>query len=144
MMMGPISCGKTTLCQRLAGLPRIYVKTQTAGIIGKAIDTPGEYTENRSLRNRLVVTAVDAGLVLFLQDAANRGFCFSPGQAAMFSSPVAGVITKTDLAGKDDIRRAKDLLALAGAAPVFAVSSLTGEGVAELTAYINSLTNGNR
>jgi ethanolamine utilization protein EutP len=136
MVIGPVSCGKTTLCQRLADLPQVYVKTQTAGIIGKAIDTPGEYIENRTLWNRLTISAVDAALVLLLQDATRGNFCFSPGQAAMFSRPVAGVITKIDVAGRDDIRRAEELLSLAGAAPVFAVSAFSGEGVEALAAYI--------
>jgi ethanolamine utilization protein EutP len=139
MVIGPISCGKTTLCQRLAGLPQVYVKTQTAGIIGKAIDTPGEYIENRTLWNRLSVSAVDSALVLLLQDATRPDFCFSPGHAAMFSRPVAGVITKIDLAGKDELRHAEELLTLAGATPLFAVSSVSGEGVEALAAYIRRI-----
>jgi ethanolamine utilization protein EutP len=139
MMMGPIGCGKTTLCQTLAGLPKVYVKTQTVGIIGKAIDTPGEYIENRTLWNRLVVSAVDSRLVLFLLDPTNMNFRFSPGQAAMFSSPVIGVITKIDLAGKKAITQAEELLALAGASPVFALSSQSGRGVKKLAAYIQGI-----
>jgi ethanolamine utilization protein EutP len=92
--------------------------------------------ENRTLWNRLVVTAVDAGLVLFLQDPANQNFRFSPGLAAMFSSPVAGVVTKTDLAGSKAIAQAEEFLALAGAAPVFAVSAQSGEGIEALAGYI--------
>ncbi|MDR1428681.1 MAG: EutP/PduV family microcompartment system protein [Spirochaetaceae bacterium] len=139
MVAGSIACGKTTLCQRLAALPRVYVKTQTAEIIGRTIDTPGEYMENRTLWNRLAVSAVDSALVLFLQDPVNRNFRFSPGQAAMFQVPVAGVITKIDLAGEDDIRYAEELLTLAGASPVFAVSSVSGEGMDRLSRYIHSL-----
>jgi ethanolamine utilization protein EutP len=87
-----------------------------------------------------MVSAVDSGLVLFLQDPTRQDFCFSPGQAAMFSRPAAGVITKIDLAEKAGIRRAKELLAIAGAAPVFAVSPVSGEGMDELAAYITSLS----
>jgi ethanolamine utilization protein EutP len=139
MVMGPVSCGKTTLCQYLAGLPRIYVKTQTVGLIGNAIDTPGEYLENRSLRSQLLVSAADAGLVLFLQDSTNTNMYFSPGQAAMFGIPTAGVITKTDLASPDEIRRAEEILSLSGASPLFAVSSLSGQGMEALTRFIGSL-----
>jgi ethanolamine utilization protein EutP len=137
MVMGPVSCGKTTLCQYLAGLPRIYIKTQTVGIVGDAIDTPGEYLENRSLRSRLLVSAADAGLVLFLQDSTNPNVYFSPGQAAMFGIAAAGVITKTDLASPEEIRRAEEILNLSGASPLFAVSSLSGRGMKKLIRYIN-------
>jgi ethanolamine utilization protein EutP len=139
MVMGPVSCGKTTLCQYLAGLPRIYVKTQTVGLIGKAIDTPGEYLENRSLRSRLIVSAADAGLVFFLQDSTNANVYFSPGQAAMFGIPAAGIVTKTDLASPEEIRRAEEILSLSGASPLFAVSSLSGRGMEALTRFIESL-----
>ncbi|MDR1903328.1 MAG: EutP/PduV family microcompartment system protein [Treponema sp.] len=138
MVMGPVFCGKTTLCQYLAGLPRIYAKTQTVGIIGSSIDTPGEYLENRGLRNRLAVTAADAGLILFLQDCTSRNVYFSPGQAAMFAVPVAGVITKTDLAAAEEISRAEEILNFSGASPLFAVSSLLGRGMEALVHFINS------
>jgi ethanolamine utilization protein EutP len=136
MVMGPVSCGKTTLCQYLAGLPRISVKTQTVELVGNAIDTPGEYLENRSLRSRLLVSSVDAALILFLQDATSRNVYFSPGQAAMFALAVAGVVTKIDAASAEDIRRAEAILTLSGASPLFAVSAFTGEGMEALTRFL--------
>jgi ethanolamine utilization protein EutP len=139
MMMGPVSCGKTTLCQYLAGLPRVYAKTQTAELVGSAIDTPGEYTENGSLRNRLMVTAADADIVLFLQDCTDRNSRFSPGQAAMFGKPAAGVITKIDLARGDDREYAEKILTMAGAFPLFAVSAVSGEGMDALRAHLDAL-----
>jgi ethanolamine utilization protein EutP len=144
MTVGPVSCGKTSLCQYLAGLPRIYAKTQTAEIIGFAIDTPGEYMENRSLRNRLMVTAADADLIFFLQDCTDKNNWFSPGQAAMFSRPVAGVITKIDLARGDDREYAGKLLTMAGASPLFAVSTLSGEGMDDLAAYLENIRSGKK
>jgi ethanolamine utilization protein EutP len=136
MVMGPVSCGKTTLCRYLAGLPLISVKTQTVEIIGNAIDTPGEYLENRSLRSRLLLSSVDAGLILFLQDGTTRNVYFSPGQAAMFAPPVAGVITKTDAAAADGIRWAEAVLTLSGASPLFPVSVFSGEGMEALTRFL--------
>jgi ethanolamine utilization protein EutP len=138
MMMGPVSCGKTSLCQYLAGLPQYYVKTQTVGIVGQAIDTPGEYLENRTCWNRLLVTAADADLVLFLQDCTNRNFRFSPGLASMFGCPVAGVIARIDLAGPGDIDLARELLTLSGASPLFAISTKTGEGMDALAEFCRS------
>ena len=49
-------------------------------------------------------------------------------------------MTKTDLApGPQALEDARTLLELAGADPVFAISSRTGEGVEALTAYLDSL-----
>ena len=98
IMIGRVSCGKTTLCQRLVGDPLEYKKTQTVEIIGQAIDTPGEYAENRRLMRGLTVTAVDADLIVFLQSCVDGECSFSPGQASMFGAPAVGVVTKTDLA----------------------------------------------
>lgn len=140
MMMGRVSCGKTTLCQHLAGMELEYQKTQTVQIVGDAIDTPGEYVENRALMRGLTVTAVDADAVLFLQDCIDTECRFSPGQAAMYGRPVVGVVTKIDLApGPRAVEDATTLLQLAGADPVFPISSYTGEGVKALTDYLQGL-----
>jgi ethanolamine utilization protein EutP len=139
MVVGAVGCGKTTLCQCLAGLPRVYVKTQTVGFVGSAIDTPGEYVENRLLRTRLSVIGTDASLIFFLQDATNRGFYFSVGQAAMFGAPVVGVVTKVDQASPVDLAQSRELLTLAGATPIFEVSALAGAGIEALMGYMEDL-----
>lgn len=140
MMMGRVSCGKTTLCQQLAGMELVYQKTQTVQLVGNAIDTPGEYVEHRALMRGLTVTAVDADAVLFLQDCTDPECRFSPGQAAMYNRPVIGVVTKTDLADRPQaVEDAKTLLELAGADPVFPISAYTGEGIGALTDYLAAL-----
>ena len=93
ILVGSVACGKTTLCQRLNGLEQIYKKTQALEVINHTIDTPGEYLEHRSLLQALVVTSVETEQVLFVQDAAQERFMFSPGQSAAFSVPVAGVVS---------------------------------------------------
>ena len=95
--------------------------------------------ESRRWWNRLLVTASDADLVLFLQDCTNPNFQFSPGQAAMFSCPVAGVLTKIDLADGEEIRRTRELLTLTGASPLFAVSSLSGDGIEALAEFLSTV-----
>lgn len=140
MVMGRVSCGKTTLCQRLAGKELTYHKTQTIQVVGDAIDTPGEYVENRALMRGLTVTAVDADAVLFLQDCTDTEFRFSPGQAAMYGRPVIGVVTKVDLADNPRlVSQSTELLELAGADPIFRVSAVSGQGVVELVDYIEAL-----
>ena len=136
ILIGNVACGKTTICQKLNGLKLQYKKTQALEVIGETIDTPGEYLEHRSLLRALVVTSIDADLVLFVQDASQERFMFSPGQSTAFPMPVAGVVSKADLATDSQIEMASELLKLAGADPVFVVSAVTGEGMDRLAAFL--------
>lgn len=137
MLIGSSTCGKTTLCQRLNGLKIEYQKTQTVGVINNTIDTPGEYLENRQLYKGIIVTAADSDLVLFLQDATDERFRFSPGQAAFFSVPVAGVVSKIDIATEEQVNDAVELLELAGCERIFLTSAVTGEGTQELLDFLS-------
>jgi len=132
MFIGSAVCGKTTLAQRLNGEALAYRKTQAIEIIHDTIDTPGEYLENRALYKALVVTAVEADIILFVQDASDERFRFSPAQATMFARPVVGVVSKADLASPAQIETAKVLLALAGAGEIYVTSALTGAGCGAL------------
>ena len=136
LLVGSVACGKTTLCQRLNGLELSYHKTQALDVVNRTIDTPGEYLERRSLLRGLLVTAAEADVAVFVQDASQERFLFSPGQAAAFPIPVIGVASKADLAAPGQIETARELLALSGAARVFTVSAVTGQGMEELTAYL--------
>ena len=138
MLIGSSTCGKTTLCQRLNGLEIEYHKTQTIGVINNTIDTPGEYLENRQLYKGIIVTATDSDMILFLQDATDERFRFSPGQAAFFSVPVIGVVSKIDIADKQQIDDAAELLELAGCEKIFFTSAVTGEGTRELLDYLEA------
>lgn len=136
MLAGTVACGKTTLCQRLNGLDQTYKKTQSLEVVGTTIDTPGEYLEHRAFLRGLVVTSSEADLVLFLQDATQERFMYSPGMAGMFPVPVAGVVTKADLATDKQLRDAREMLELTGASPIFTISSVTQEGMEELVAFL--------
>ena len=136
ILVGHVACGKTTLCQRLNGLKQEYKKTQALEVVNHTIDTPGEYLEHRSFMRSLTVTAVEADLVLFLQDATSERFLFSPGQSMAFPIPVIGVVTKTDIATPEQTAQAVELLELAGADPVFCISSISGEGMDALIDYL--------
>ena len=137
IFVGTISCGKTTLCQRINGLAQEYKKTQALEVVNNTIDTPGEYLEHRAYLRNLMVTATGAETVLFLIYPTQERFMYSPGQAAAFMLPVAGVVTKADIAEPEQISRAEELLELAGASPVFVVSSLSGEGMDALINYLS-------
>ena len=140
MMIGKVSCGKTTLCQYLNHQKIQYKKTQALEVTGTVIDTPGEYIERRRYYQALAVTASEADVVLLLKDPKDHTFSLPPGLQAMFQKPLIGVVTKADLENDPkQIEKAKKELQLAGAFPVFVVSSMTGEGIKEMAEYIDSL-----
>lgn len=138
MLVGTIACGKTTLCQRLNNLALAYRKTQAIEVIHHTIDTPGEYLEHRSLLRSLMVTSAEVEQVLFLLDATQTRYMYSPGQAAAFPVPVAGVVTKVDAASPEQRAQARELLALAGAEPVFELSAVSGEGLEDLLLFLGA------
>lgn len=140
ILVGTVACGKTTLCQRIHGMALVYKKTQALEVVNETIDTPGEYLEHRAFLRNLMMTAVDTDLVLFLLDATQERFMYSPGQAASFPMQVAGVVTKIDLASETQRRQARELLELTGASPIFEVSSLTGAGIDALLDYLKAET----
>ena len=60
--------GKTTLCQKLDQLELKYKKTQSIEVYNNAIDTPGEYMENRMLYHALITTSADAKIIALVYD----------------------------------------------------------------------------
>ena len=136
ILIGNVSCGKTTLSQYINHQKIEYIKTQALEFVNDTIDTPGEYLENRAFFGSLMVTSYEADQVLFVQDASRDLFYFSPGQAGAFSAPVAGAVTKIDIASDQEIRDARERLELAGADPIFLVSPITGEGMEELIRFL--------
>ena len=136
ILIGHVACGKTTLCRKLNGLDNTYKKTQAIEVINQTIDTPGEYLEHRSFVRSLIVTAVECDLAIFVQDATAERFMFSPGMASAFPIPVAGIVTKTDIATDEQVTQAHELLQLAGAENVFHISAVTGQGMEELIEFL--------
>jgi ethanolamine utilization protein EutP len=138
MLIGKTSAGKTTLCQRIHDAEIMYRKTQSVEIYNYAIDTPGEYIENRSYYRALVVTSADADIIALVQDITQDINFFPPGFTSVFAKEVIGIITKCDLAkGQGELDRSEDLLKEAGVSKVFRISAYTGEGMEELVSYLN-------
>ena len=81
MIIGPVAAGKTSLIQSLKGEKLHYRKTQAIEFDDRVIDTPGEYMENRDYLCALTVTACDADVVIFVQDASSDALWYSPGQS---------------------------------------------------------------
>ena len=137
LMIGTVSCGKTTLSQYLSGMELVYKKTQALDVIGTAIDTPGEYLEHRAYMRNLMVLSADVDYVLFLMDPIQERFMYSPGHSASFPVPVIGIVTKIDIATPKQIADAREMLEITGASPIFNISSYTGEGIPELVKYLS-------
>ena len=138
MLIGQSQCGKTSLLQRLQSEPMQYQKTQALGYFDCAIDTPGEYLENRCLYSALITTSCDADIIALVQSAdCQQGF-FAPMFATAFNKPVIGIITKADTA-KDEavLSFATNQLRQAGAEYLFVTSSITGDGISPLLDYLN-------
>ena len=134
ILIGPISSGKSTLCQALNNQERVYKKTQVVEIVANVIDTPGEYLELRYFNRSLSVAATDADVVILLQDCTDGRPLYSPAFSTMFGQkPVLGAISKIDMAtSRDQIIKAEQFLKEAGAREVFQVCAMSGEGVEAL------------
>lgn len=138
LMIGKSGCGKTTLAITLANTGAAYHKTQAIEVVGSLVDTPGEYLERKPFFKALTVTAMDCDCVLILLDCTDAQISIPPLIAGIFGRPVIGAVTKIDLAESERILNdAEDNLRMSGANPIFRISSVTGEGIEELRAYLN-------
>lgn len=145
MMIGKIGCGKTTLAQRLLGEEIHYKKTQAIQIIGDDIvDTPGEYLEQKQFYNALIVTAVEADVILLLFSAIEEQSSFSPRMSSMFyGKPLIGVLTKTDLCqDPEQLTAGREQLRLAGAEIVMEVGLGDSECIQRLRNIIEEIKEG--
>lgn len=135
--MGRTGSGKTTLCQKLNNLEIEYKKTQSVELYDNAIDTPGEYLENRNFYRALIMSAVDAKLIAILADPTMNDNYIPPAFAGTFAREIIGIITKISLAAPKDIVRVERELQAAGAQKIFRVDTVEGEGILELFHYIH-------
>ncbi len=138
MLVGRTGAGKTSFCQAINDWAIEYKKTQAIEIINNAIDTPGEYVENRALYRALIVSGADADVIVLLQDCTGDENMFAPGFASMFAKPSVGLVTKVDLA-KDEkqILDAREKLELAGCEKIFEISSVEHTGIDEIKKYLD-------
>lgn len=142
VLIGRSAAGKTTLCQRINNEDLKYHKTQTVQLLNNnMIDTPGEYLEQRFFRGALKVTAADADIIAFVQDATEHNTMFPPAYASSFGKPTIGIVTKCDLVDEKQIKQSRAVLQLAGASQIFDTSSVTGHGIDKLVEYLSTLEN---
>lgn len=137
ILIGRSTAGKTTLCQRINHEELTYHKTQTIQVVNQTmIDTPGEYFQRMYFRGALMVTAADADIVVFVQDATDKMNWFPPAYHTQFAKPAIGVITKADMATEEEIENTKEYLLDAGVTEIFVTSSVTGQGIQAFLDYI--------
>lgn len=139
IFMGKTGSGKTTLCQKLDQLEIKYKKTQSVELYNNAIDTPGEYMENRGLYNALITTSVDAKVIAIVYDPTQEENYIAPGFAGMFCKDVIGIITKINKATEEQINLAYDRLELAGASQIFKVDTVDDIGITSLFDYLANI-----
>ncbi len=139
ILIGASRAGKTTLIKVLEDgeFKNIDYRTQSLEFNNRAIDTPGEYIENRHYYTALISAAQEAEIIGLIADATAEQSFLPPGFASIFARPVIGIITKID-AEEADIEYAKSILEMAGAEKIFFTSALEGEGLKKLSEFIKS------
>lgn len=138
LFIGKTGSGKTTLCQKLNKMELNYKKTQAVEYYNNAIDTPGEYLENRNMYRGFLVTAADADMIGIVGDPTAKEHYIPPALAGTFAKEVIGIITKTALIkDKKQIERVKEQLEMAGVSKIFMVDTVEGRGIKELFRYLD-------
>lgn len=140
IFMGKTGSGKTTLCQKLNELELKYKKTQAVELYDNAIDTPGEYLENRHYYSALIMTAVDAKIIAIVGDPTVDENFIPPAFTGTFAKEVIGIITKIGLVEKQaDIDKVEMRLKEAGVSKIFKVDTVDEIGIRELFDYLDSV-----
>ena len=137
ILMGRVAAGKTTLTQALRGEQLRYCKTQYIDYRDTIIDTPGEYTEVARLGAALQLYAYEADIVGLVIGAEEPYSVFPPAITGMVNREVIGIVSGIDRVGADP-DRAERWLRLSGCRRAFRLSSVTGEGLGDLIAYLDS------
>ena len=137
IFMGRSGSGKTTLIEVLRGEAPVYRKTQCVDYSDSLMDTPGEYAEGNDLGGALAVYSYEADVVALVLSAVDDFCVFPPACAPVANRPVVGVVTKCDEAdARPELAAMR--LRLCGCERIFYTSALTGKGIEELFAYLNS------
>ena len=138
MFIGPSQSGKTSLTQCMRGEALHYQKTQAIVWSPTAIDTPGEYLENRCLYSALLVSACEADVIALVLNADAPWSPFSPGFTGPMNRPVIGLVTKAELANPQQIALVEGWLRQAGAQNVFITSAVNNTGVDEMFNFLHA------
>ncbi len=136
ILIGRVAAGKTTLTQALRGEEIHYYKTQYINYFDSVIDTPGEYTELRQTSGALALYAYEADVVGLVLSANEPYSIFSPCITSLVNREVIGIISGTDKPDAN-VERVERWLRLAGCKRIFPVSAITGDGLADIIAFLD-------
>lgn len=143
IFIGKTGCGKTTLCQKLNELEIKYKKTQAVELYENAIDTPGEYLENRHYYSALIMSAVDAKIIALVADPTAYDHFIPPAFAGSFAKEVIGIITKINLiTDEKQMIKVEEGLKAGGASRIFKVDTVDGVGIEPLFTYLQEVLKG--
>ena len=136
ILIGRSGAGKTTLTQALKGQQLQYCKTQFISYTDTVIDTPGEYIQTRGLGAALALYTYESDVVGLLVSANEPFTLFPPCITNMCNREVIGILTGIDLPDAN-VPMTYNWLVLAGCKKIFQVSSVTGEGLPEIIAFLD-------
>ena len=136
ILIGRVAAGKTTLTQALRGEEIHYYKTQYINYFDSVIDTPGEYTELRQTSGALALYSYEADVVGLVLSANEPYSIFSPCITSLVNREVIGKISGIDKPDAN-VERVERWLRLAGCKRIFPVSAVTGEGLADIIAFLD-------
>ncbi|MDA3733050.1 EutP/PduV family microcompartment system protein [Niameybacter massiliensis] len=143
IFIGKTGCGKTTLCQKLNELEIKYKKTQAVELYENAIDTPGEYLENRHYYSALIMSAVDAKIIALVADPTAYDHFIPPAFAGSFAKEVIGIITKINLiTDEKQMIKVEEGLKAGGTSRIFKVDTVDGVGIEPLFTYLQEVLKG--
>jgi ethanolamine utilization protein EutP len=139
LIIGPVGSGKSTLTKRLLGEEHPSVKkTQALEYANWIIDSPGEYSQNPMYYRTLMATALEAKVLLIVQDATRKDSTLPPNFASGFPLKPIGVITKIDHPNADIETATRLLRTVLPVGDIYFTSSVTLAGIAELKERILS------
>ena len=142
IFIGRSECGKTTLTQALKGEKIQYQKTQYINNEELMVDTPGEYIQTKNLGGAIALYAYESDIVGLLLSATEPFSLYPPNITCMVNREVIGIVTQIDQPNANP-ERAERWLRLCGCKTIFKISSVTGEGIDELRAYVSGENNKN-
>ena len=138
MVIGPVSAGKSTLLAALDLGPKDVRKTEALVYNqSRSIDTPGEMLAIPMFYNALILNSARAAAVLMVMDG-QRPIWLPSRIALALKAVAAGVVTKIDVAEEASILKAESALLNTGLSEVFKVSPVTGQGLEELSRWIEA------